>query len=113
MKRGFPAISIAAGLAVSFFLIAASPQDDETYYVRKRRDMVETQLRGRDIKDPRVLEIMGRIPRHLFIGPAYRRQAYEDYPLPIDEGQTISQPYIVALMSQSLKLRPADRVLHI
>jgi protein-L-isoaspartate(D-aspartate) O-methyltransferase len=75
--------------------------------------MVDVQLRARDIKDTRVLEVMGQVPRHLFVGLPYRRQAYEDYPLPIDEGQTISQPYVVALMTQSLKLRPTDKVLEV
>ncbi|MBM3297862.1 MAG: protein-L-isoaspartate O-methyltransferase, partial [Candidatus Aminicenantes bacterium] len=61
--------------------------------------MVAFQLAGRDIADARVLEAMGQVPRHLFVGPAFRDRAYEDYPLPIDEGQTISQPYIVAFMT--------------
>jgi len=56
---------------------------------------------------------MGKVPRHLFVGPRYQRKAYEDYPLPIDEGQTISQPYIVALMTQHLKLKKGEKVLEI
>ncbi|MGD0782499.1 MAG: protein-L-isoaspartate(D-aspartate) O-methyltransferase, partial [Candidatus Aminicenantales bacterium] len=74
---------------------------------------VEAQLRARDISDIRVLEVMGRVPRHLFVGLPYRCQAYEDFPLPIDEGQTISQPYVVALMTQSLRVRPTDKVLEV
>ncbi|MBM3311375.1 MAG: protein-L-isoaspartate(D-aspartate) O-methyltransferase [Candidatus Aminicenantes bacterium] len=75
--------------------------------------MVRLQLEGRDISDRRVLEVMGDVPRHLFVPPAYRSQAYEDYPLPIEEGQTISQPYIVALMTQVLKLKGGERVLEV
>jgi len=79
----------------------------------KRRRMVAAQLAGRNITDGRVLEAMGRVPRHLFVGEAFRDRAYEDYPLPIDEGQTISQPYIVAFMTQSLLLKPGEKVLEI
>lgn len=75
--------------------------------------MVAEQLAARDIADRQVLGAMAKVPRHLFVSPAYRGQAYEDYPLPIDEGQTISQPYIVALMTQCLSLRPGEKVLEI
>ncbi|MGB8953134.1 MAG: protein-L-isoaspartate(D-aspartate) O-methyltransferase [Candidatus Aminicenantales bacterium] len=85
----------------------------EDVYVKRRREMVLRQLQARDITDKRVLEVMGRVPRHLFVGPSVRSRAYEDYPLPIDEGQTISQPYIVALMTQCLDLKGDERVLEI
>ena len=75
--------------------------------------MVETQIRARGISDERVLEAMERVPRHLFVPESVRREAYEDYPLPIGHGQTISQPYIVALMTEALKIQPGDRVLEI
>jgi len=75
--------------------------------------MVETQLRSRDIADPRVLDAMGRVPRHEFVLPAHLARAYEDRALPIRENQTISQPYIVALMTQSAELKPTDRVLEV
>lgn len=75
--------------------------------------MVESQLRARGIADERVLQAMARVPRHEFTAPRYRDQAYEDYPLPIGEGQTISQPYIVAIMLQALALTSADKVLEI
>jgi protein-L-isoaspartate(D-aspartate) O-methyltransferase len=78
-----------------------------------RLRMVESQLRARGIMDARVLEAMSRVPRPEFIAERYRSQAYEDYPLPIGEGQTISQPYIVALMLQALAITPEDRVLEI
>jgi protein-L-isoaspartate(D-aspartate) O-methyltransferase len=75
--------------------------------------MVAFQLQARDIVDPVVLEVMGRVPRHLYVPEAMRASAYEDRPLPIGEGQTISQPYIVAYMTQALDLEPGDRVLEI
>jgi protein-L-isoaspartate(D-aspartate) O-methyltransferase len=75
--------------------------------------MVERQLRGRDIVDPAVLEAMGRVPRHRFIAPALAREAYVDGPLSIGEGQTISQPYIVALMTQLAQVGKSERVLEV
>ncbi|MFQ3567771.1 MAG: protein-L-isoaspartate(D-aspartate) O-methyltransferase [Aggregatilineales bacterium] len=86
---------------------------DETQYAQQRLHMVQQQLRGRGIRDERVLEAMKRVPRHLFVPEAERAAAYEDCALPIGNGQTISQPYIVALMTQQLRLRPTDRVLEI
>ncbi len=99
------------GLAALFTLLPG--QDGEAFYAAKRKAMVDLQLKSRDISDPRVLEAMGEVPRHLFIGPEHRSRAYEDYPLPIDEGQTISQPYIVALMTQALGIKAGDKVLEI
>jgi len=78
-----------------------------------RRDMADTQLRARGIRDERVLAAMGRVPRHLFVADEYRESAYEDHPLPIGEGQTISQPYIVALMLEALGLDGSETVLEI
>src|ERR1700733_9385994 len=78
-----------------------------------RQIMVDSQLRARGISDPRVLDAMLRIPREQFVPEPNREQAYEDHPLPIGNGQTISQPYIVALMLESLHLRPTDKVLEI
>lgn len=68
---------------------------------------------GREIRDQRVLEAIGRVPRHLFVPPEYRYLAYEDMPLPIGAGQTISQPFIVALMTQALELAGTETVLEI
>ena len=78
-----------------------------------RLAMVDSQLRGRGIRDERVLEAMAKVPREEFAPAKYRDQAYEDHPLPIGEGQTISQPYIVALMLEALRLTPSDRVLEV
>jgi protein-L-isoaspartate(D-aspartate) O-methyltransferase len=82
-------------------------------YERRREEMVKRQIEGRNISDPLVLAAMGRIPRHLFVSEALRHKAYEDHPLPIGEQQTISQPYIVAEMTQALELTRDDRVLEI
>ena len=78
-----------------------------------RTGMVESQLRARGITDEKVLAAMARVPRHKFTPGAYRSQAYEDRPLPIGESQTISQPYMVALMLDALTLAPTDKVLEI
>ena len=78
-----------------------------------RQSMVDSQLRDRGVSDPRVLDAMLRVPRHEFVPEPYRAQAYEDHPLPIGDGQTISQPYIVALMLESLQLAPGDKVLEV
>ena len=75
--------------------------------------MVEKQLRLRGIDDPRVLRVMAKVPREKFVAKELQTQAYEDRPLPIGFGQTISQPYIVAFMTQALKTKPTDRVLEI
>lgn len=75
--------------------------------------MVEHDIRERGIKDRRLLAALAKVPRHLFVDPSLRSQAYEDYPLPIGEGQTISQPYVVALMTEALRLKPTDKVLEI
>lgn len=75
--------------------------------------MVDSQIRSRNIKDERVLKAMGKVPRHLFVDEGLVDQAYNDNPLPIGERQTISQPYIVALMTEALDLREKDKVLEI
>lgn len=82
-------------------------------YEREREAMVEHQIRDRGIRDERVLAAMREVPRHLFVPKGYERAAYEDRPLPIGEGQTISQPYIVAVMTEQLEIKPQDRVLEI
>ena len=81
--------------------------------ITARQLMVDSQLRDRGISDPRVLGAMLRVPRHEFVSEPYRAQAYEDHPLPIGDGQTISQPYIVAVMLESLQLTPDDKVLEV
>ena len=86
---------------------------DSPIYATLRQRMVQEHLRARGITDERVLEAMARVPRHKFAPQRYCDQAYEDHPLPIGEGQTISQPYIVAIMLDALSLLPTDRVLEV
>lgn len=83
------------------------------HFATERREMVETQLMGRGIVDEAVLEAMAAVPREKFIPDRYRFDAYGDHPVPIGHGQTISQPYIVALMAEALELKPEDEVLEI
>ena len=82
-------------------------------YAGQRRKMVEEQILGRGIKDLSVMEVLSRVPRHLFVNSSLQHRAYGDCPLPIGENQTISQPYIVALMTQVLDLKGGERVLEI
>jgi len=79
----------------------------------ERQQMVKNQLLRRDINDPLVLEVMGKVPRHRFVDDEYANMAYSDGPLPIGQGQTISQPYIVALMTQLLELKGDEKVLEV
>jgi protein-L-isoaspartate(D-aspartate) O-methyltransferase len=82
-------------------------------YERQREEMVRKQIEARGVADPMVLAAMRRVPRHLFVSEALRDQAYGDFPLPIGEQQTISQPYIVAEMTQALQPGKDDRILEI
>jgi len=82
-------------------------------YERQREDMVRRQIEARGVADPSVLAALRKVPRHLFVSEALRDQAYGDFPLPIGEQQTISQPYIVAEMTQALQPNENDRVLEI
>ena len=81
--------------------------------ISARQQMVDQQIRARGISDPRVLSAMLRVPRDRFVPEADRERAYEDHPLPIGDGQTISQPYVVALMLESLQLSPNNKVLEV
>tara|TARA_B110000196_G_scaffold319266_1_gene336821 strand:+ start:1114 stop:1785 length:672 start_codon:yes stop_codon:yes gene_type:complete len=88
-------------------------ESDIQAYAGQRRKMVEEQILGRGIKDLSVMEVLSRVPRHLFVNSSLQHRAYGDCPLPIGENQTISQPYIVALMTQVLDLKGGERVLEI
>ena len=88
-------------------------EKESVKYARQREEMVRNQLEARGIKAPKVLAAFRKVPRHLFVSEALRDQAYGDYPLPIGEQQTISQPFIVAEMTQALDLTENDRVLEI
>ncbi len=119
-----PAAVVAGALFFSLLAAAGTipacaentKQRDDTgadKMTEKRLRMVDTQIRNRGVKDARVLKAMEDVPRHLFVPKGAVNQAYEDHPLFIGHGQTISQPYIVALMSEVLELTPDDRVLEI
>ena len=86
---------------------------NKKHYKRLRSDMVKRQIAARGVKDPRVLEAMSRVPRHLFVPAELAERAHDDSPLPIGEGQTISQPYMVAWMTELLAPEESDRVLEI
>ena len=86
---------------------------DEAAFAVSRDRMVAEQIQGRDVADPRVLAAMRKVPRHRFVPEQLRQESYDDHPLPIGEGQTISQPYIVAIMSQLLQLTGGERVLEV
>lgn len=87
--------------------------DDEARYTRERLEMVKNQIVSRHIRDARLLEALRKVPRHLFVPPEYRSEAYKDHPLPIGQSQTISQPYIVALMTELLELQGDENVLEV
>jgi protein-L-isoaspartate(D-aspartate) O-methyltransferase len=82
-------------------------------FARERERMVEEQLIARGVRDPRVIEVMRRLPRHVFVDEALRDRAYGDHPLPIGEGQTISQPFIVGRMTELLQLAGREKVLEV
>ena len=107
---------ITRGVALAIGTIACgsgSAQLQSPQFDAERARMLSEQLKARDIRDERVLDAMLQVPRHLFVPAPLRSQAYADSPLPIGHDQTISQPYIVAFMSQGLKVEPGDRVLEI
>ena len=90
-----------------------APLEDDRYWQEQRKRMVEEQLIPRGINDKQVLSAFLKVPRHRFIPSEFINSAYADYPLPIGEEQTISQPYIVALMTQCLELKEGDKVLEV
>jgi protein-L-isoaspartate(D-aspartate) O-methyltransferase len=111
----------AAGLALLAWSCAPPPEQrgasadsaQTTELDRARAGMVSEQIAARGVSDPRVLEAMSTVPRHEFVPPEYRARAYEDRPLPIGLGQTISQPYIVAFMTELVAPEPGDRILEV
>ena len=86
---------------------------DDDHCAHQRRAMVDEQIAARGIRHPALLAAMREVPRHLFVAASLQREAYDDTPLPIEDGQTISQPYIVALMLEAARLRGSDRVLEV
>jgi protein-L-isoaspartate(D-aspartate) O-methyltransferase len=116
-KRSIFACAIFLSVQISPPIFAAEQdslqREPHDSLATARRTMIDRDLRGRGIKDPRVLSAMETVPRHLFVPENLRLSAYEDRPLPIGEGQTISQPYVVAYMSELLELRGDEKVLEI
>jgi protein-L-isoaspartate(D-aspartate) O-methyltransferase len=110
MKKSFLTFLI---LAVFPVFLMAEELDDTPKYREARKEMVSTQIRLRGVSNKDVLSAMIEVPRHSFVPKKLVSQAYEDHPVPIGQGQTISQPYVVALMTESLKLKGDERVLEI
>jgi protein-L-isoaspartate(D-aspartate) O-methyltransferase len=113
--RGLTRVLVAAlaGLAVPLGILALGADLDEATYQARRLQMVATQIEGRGLNNPAVLAAMRSTPRHRFVPEALRALAYEDSPLPIGNGQTISQPYIVAVMTASIRPNRGMKVLEV
>jgi protein-L-isoaspartate(D-aspartate) O-methyltransferase len=106
---------VTAGIAFisGLFSVLRAEETGSHNWKELRMDMIETQIKKRGIKDPNVLHAMRTVKRHELVPEAYQKLAYQDHPLPIGEGQTISQPYIVGLMSELLQAKPGDKILEI
>ncbi|MBN2121349.1 MAG: protein-L-isoaspartate(D-aspartate) O-methyltransferase [Candidatus Omnitrophica bacterium] len=120
MRKRLRISSIIALLIIGLFFVSGQGYSEDKYeearrekFDRLRRIMVETQIKARGVSDKNVLEALLKVERHEFVPLELKNFAYTDSPLPIGEGQTISQPYIVALMTELLKLKPGDKVLEI
>jgi protein-L-isoaspartate(D-aspartate) O-methyltransferase len=103
-----PSYRLVAGCKLNVY-----PETQSDIYALARERMVATQLQGRGIRDENVLAAMARVPRHEFVPDEFRSQAYDDHPIPIGQSQTISQPYIVAIMLEYLALQPSHKVLEV
>jgi protein-L-isoaspartate(D-aspartate) O-methyltransferase len=110
-RKTFGILGLLLLSVMGFQEVAAASGPDP--FAAPRQLMVAQQLKARDIIDPRVLAAMGKVPRHRFVPEDLRSLAYEDHPLPIGLGQTISQPYIVALMTQWAEVKPGEKVLEV
>jgi len=104
---------LATIVMLIFILFLSSSVFSSDLYEKKREEMIKYDIEARGIKDKKVLSAMLKVKRHLFVDPSLMEKAYNDHPLPIGEGQTISQPYIVALMTEVLSLKGDERVLEI
>jgi len=119
IKNNYKKMIFAAILILIAFILTINVNEKNIQnnyidrYIELRKNMVEQQLRSRGISDEKVLEVMGKIERHKFVPLSLANNAYDDNPLPIGYGQTISQPYIVALMTQSLQVDENDKILEI
>ncbi len=111
----FPVLMLVSALFLSecFGNYQKNNSEEKDRFKKMREKMIESQIRSRGIKDENVLKALDEVPRHLFVPEDLRERAYGDEPLPIGSGQTISQPYIVAYMTEQLDLQPEDRVLEV
>jgi protein-L-isoaspartate(D-aspartate) O-methyltransferase len=100
-------------VAVTALACGPARDADDSALARARDEMVATQIAARGVRDPLTLAAMRKVPRHLFVPPEEARQAYDDHPLPIGHGQTISQPYIVGFMTEALGLKGGETVLEV
>jgi protein-L-isoaspartate(D-aspartate) O-methyltransferase len=100
-------------VALTAFACSSARDGDEPAFARAREEMVATQIAARGVRDPLTLAAMRKVPRHLFVPASGVGQAYDDHPLPIGHGQTISQPYIVGFMTEALGLRGGESVLEV
>jgi len=105
LMRWLVALTVLAG--------GPAPDGEEAAFARAREEMVATQIEARGVRDPKTLLAMRKVPRHLFVPASAVSRAYEDYPLPIGHGQTISQPYIVGFMTEALGLKGGESVLEV
>ncbi|HWP85448.1 MAG TPA: protein-L-isoaspartate(D-aspartate) O-methyltransferase [Terriglobia bacterium] len=112
-RAGSFGFGVGARAALTAMLALAARAVAQDPYAPQRNAMVEEQIVARGVRDERVLEAMRAVPRHLFVPPSWQAQAYSDRALPIGQGQTISQPYIVALMTELLAVQPEDSVLEV
>ena len=114
MRRYILYTAVVAGVAVClWFVLVPYGKRGNDIHEERREEMVQTQIMARGVKDEAVLLAMGTVPRHKFVSEDLTGSAYKDRPLPIGSGQTISQPYIVALMSELLNVRRGDKVLEV
>jgi protein-L-isoaspartate(D-aspartate) O-methyltransferase len=100
-------------VALAALSCRATPDGEAERFARAREEMVDGQIAARGVRDEATLRAMRKVPRHLFVPEALAGQAYDDHPLPIGHGQTISQPYVVAFMTEALGLRGGERVLEV
>jgi protein-L-isoaspartate(D-aspartate) O-methyltransferase len=113
MTSGSPMLLAPRLMAMSALACGTDPEADNPTFARAREAMVASQIEARGVRDRGTLDAMRKVPRHLFVPKAARDVAYEDHPLGIGHGQTISQPYIVAFMTEAAELRPGETVLEI
>src|SRR5690606_6391682 len=111
--RGFAVLAACVMLPVACARLPAAPPTEDDAMAARRGRMVEQDIAARGISDPRVLEAVRSVPRHRFVDPRFAHEAYGDHPLPIGGGQTISQPYIVAHMTELVRPQAGDRALEV